>query len=128
MFRKVGYSRIVVSNLKRSVAFYRDVLGIPLKFQSEEWAEFATLGTRLALKAGSPPIAAIPERDADGKPIAGQVGIAFEVKDLDQVYQDLTAKGVRFIQPPTDQPDYGCKTATLLDPDGLEIDLGEIHH
>jgi lactoylglutathione lyase len=127
MFRKVGYSRIVVSDLKRSVAFYRDVLGIPLKFESDEWAEFATLGTRLALKAGSPPIAAIPEKDADGNPVAGQVGIAFEVKNLEQVYRDLSARGVRFTQPPT--PDvHGGKIATLVDPDGLEIDLGETHH
>ena len=127
MFRKVGYSRIVVSDLKRSVAFYRDVLGIPLKFESEEWAEFATLGTRLALKAGSPPVAAIPEKDADGQPVAGQVGIAFEVRNLDQVYQDLTARGVKFIQPPIER-EHGGKTATLVDPDGLEIDLGEAHH
>ncbi len=127
MFRKVGYNRIVVSDLKRSVAFYRDVLGIPLKFESDEWAEFATLGTRLALRAGSPPVAAIPEKDAAGQPIAGQVGIAFEVKNLDQVYRDLTARGVRFIQPPTEHAHAG-KIATLLDPDGLAIDLGETHH
>ncbi len=127
MFRKVGYSRIVVSDLKRSVAFYRDVLGIPLKFESDEWAEFAALGTRLALKAGSPPVAAIPEKDADGHPVAGQVGIAFEVKNLDQVYRDLSARGVRFVQPPTEHV-HGGKVATLVDPDGLEIDLGETHH
>lgn len=127
MVSKVGYSRIVVSDLKRSVAFYRDVLGIPLKYEAEDWAEFATLGTRLALKAGAPPIAAIPEKDSDGVPIAGRVGIAFEVKNLDQVYQDLTARGVRFIQPPTDQA-HGGRSATLLDPDGLEIALGESHH
>ena len=117
----------MVSDLKKSVAFYRDVLGIPLKYEAEDWAEFATLGTRLALKAGAPPIAAIPEKAADGVPIAGRVGIAFEVKNLDQVYQDLTARGVRFIQPPTDQT-HGGRSATLLDPDGLEIALGESHH
>jgi lactoylglutathione lyase len=127
MVSKVGYSRIIVSDLKRSVAFYRDVLGVPLKFESEEWAEFATLGTRLALKAGAPPPAAIPEKSADGKPIAGRVGISFEVKDLDQIYRDLSARGVRFTQPPTDE-EHGGRSATLLDPDGLEIALGESHH
>ena len=127
MVSKVGYSRIIVSDLKRSVEFYRDILGVPLKFASDDWAEFATLGTRLALKAGSPPVAAIPEKDADGKPIAGRVGISFEVKNLDQVYRDLSARGVKFTQPPTEQ-EYGGKAATLLDPDGLEIALGETHH
>ena len=127
MVSKVGYSRIVVSDLKRSVAFYRDKLGIPLKFQSEGWAEFATLGTRLALKEGSPPVAAIPEKDADGQPYAGQVGISFEVRNLDQVYLELRDKGVKFTQPPTEQK-HGGKAALLLDPDGLDIALGESHH
>jgi lactoylglutathione lyase len=127
MVSKVGYSRIIVSDLKRSVAFYRDVLGVPLKYESDGWAEFATLGTRLALKTGAPPVASIPEKSADGQPIAGRVGIAFEVKNLDQLYRDLSAKGVRFTQPPTDEA-HGGRTATLLDPDGLEIALGESHH
>jgi lactoylglutathione lyase len=127
MVSKVGYSRIIVSDLKRSVEFYRDVLGVPLKFEADGWAEFATLGTRLALKAGAPPVAAIPEKNVDGKPIAGRVGIAFEVKNLDQVYRDLSEKGVTFTQPPTDEG-HGGRTATLLDPDGLEIALGESHH
>ena len=127
MMSKVGYSRIVVSDLKKSIEFYRDVLGVPLKFEAADWAEFATLGTRLALKAGAPPVAAIPDRSSDGTPVAGQVGIAFEVKDLDRVYQDLSAKGVKFTQPPTDQA-HGGRMATLLDPDGLEIALGETHH
>jgi len=127
MVSKVGYSRIIVSDLKRSVEFYRDVLGVPLKFEAGDWAEFATLGTRLALKAGAPPVAGMPEKSADGKPIAGRVGIAFEVKNLDQVYRDLTARGVRFVQPPTDE-EHGGRIATLLDPDGLEIALGESHH
>jgi len=127
MMSKVGYSRIVVSDLKRSIEFYRDVLGVPLKYEADDWAEFATLGTRLALKAGVPPVAAIPEKNNDGMPIAGRVGIAFEVKNLDQVYHDLSARGVKFTQAPTEDGPAG-RMAMLLDPDGLEIALGETHH
>jgi lactoylglutathione lyase len=127
MMSKVGYSRIVVSDLKRSIEFYRDVLGVPLKYEADDWAEFATLGTRLALKAGVPPVAAIPEKNDDGMPIAGRVGIAFEVKNLDQVYRDLSARGVKFTQAPIEDGPGG-RMAMLLDPDGLEIALGEPHH
>ena len=127
MMSKVGYSRIVVSDLKRSIEFYRDVLGVPLKYESSDWAEFATLGTRLALKAGAPPLAAIPEKSLDGQPIAGRVGIAFEVKNLDQVYLELSARAVKFTHPPMDDGPGG-RMAMLLDPDGLEIALGETHH
>jgi len=127
MMSKVGYSRIVVSDLKRSIEFYRDILGVPLKYAAEDWAEFATLGTRLALKAGAPPVAAIPEKNHDGQPIAGRVGISFEVKNLDEVYRDLSSRGVKFTQPPTEDGPGG-RMAMLLDPDGLEIALGETHH
>ena len=127
MMSKVGYSRIVVSDLKRSIEFYRDVLGVPLKYEADNWAEFATLGTRLALKAGAPPVAAIPEKSQDVLSIAGRVRIAFEVKNLAAVYRDLSARGVKFTQAPTEDGPGG-RMAMLLDPDGLEIALGETHH
>ena len=37
--------------MKRSVSFYRDVIGLPLKFESPGWTEFATDGATLALHA-----------------------------------------------------------------------------
>ena len=39
---RVNYAIVFVSDMKRSVAFYRDVVGLPLKFDSPEWSEFAT--------------------------------------------------------------------------------------
>ena len=42
MFKQIDYTMIIVSDMQRSVEFYRDKLGIPLKFQSPEWTEFAT--------------------------------------------------------------------------------------
>ena len=46
---RVSYAIVFVSDMKRSVAFYRDVIGLPLKFDSPEWSEFATDGATLAL-------------------------------------------------------------------------------
>ena len=46
---RVNYAIVFVSDMKRSVAFYRDVIGLPLKFDSPEWSEFATEGATLAL-------------------------------------------------------------------------------
>ena len=45
MFKQIDYTMVVVSDMERSVEFYRDKLGIPLKFQSPDWTEFQT-GTR----------------------------------------------------------------------------------
>ena len=42
MFKQIDYTMVVVSDMQRSVEFYRDKLGIPLKFQSPDWTEFQT--------------------------------------------------------------------------------------
>jgi lactoylglutathione lyase len=52
MFKQIDYTMIIVSDMERSVEFYRDKLGIPLKFQSPDWTEFATGTTTLALHGG----------------------------------------------------------------------------
>ena len=52
MFKQIDYTMIIVSDMQRSVEFYRDKLGIPLKFQTPEWTEFATGSTTLALHGG----------------------------------------------------------------------------
>ena len=40
---------MLVSDMKRSIRFYRDTLGMELKQESKDWTEFSTRGTVLAL-------------------------------------------------------------------------------
>ena len=55
-----SYVIVFVSDMARSVAFYRDVLGLPLEFESPKWTEFETPGTTVALHiADAPPGTAI---------------------------------------------------------------------
>ena len=118
--RKLAYSIVFVSDMKRSVEFYRDVLGLPLKFESPFWTEFATEGATLALHpadAGNPQPA-----PADRHP-AGSCRIGLHVDNLDAFHQTMLAKGVRCIQPP--QVQFGAKLALYVDPDGLGISVGE---
>ena len=44
-----GYVIVFVSDMDKSIAFYRDVLGFPVKHQSHKWTEFGTGETTLAL-------------------------------------------------------------------------------
>ena len=44
---RVNYAIVLVSDMKRSVTFYRDVLGLPLKFETPGWTEFSTDGATL---------------------------------------------------------------------------------
>jgi lactoylglutathione lyase len=53
---RVSYAIVFVSDMQRSVAFYRDVIGLPLQFQSPGWTEFATEGRRWRyIPAKAPP-------------------------------------------------------------------------
>ncbi len=50
---KLGYAIHFVADMDRAVAFYRDTLGLTLKFASPGWTEFATGETTLALHPAS---------------------------------------------------------------------------
>lgn len=119
MFTQIDYAMVTVSDMARSVAFYRDMLGIPLKFQSPDWTEFQTGITTLALHGGGLP--AEPSARGNGDKIAGTCSIGFNVEDVDKTYEELKAKGVRFVMPPTQREGEGIKLAVCIDPDGLPI-------
>ncbi len=119
MFKHLDYTMVVVSNMERSVEFYRDRLGIPLKFQSPDWTEFQTGTTTLALHGGGVTPKAPPAGDPTKQ--AGSCSIGFNVTDVDKTYEDLKAKGINFVMPPTQREGEGIKLAVCVDPDGLPI-------
>lgn len=123
MFTKIDYTMIVVSDMNRSVEFYRDRLGIPLKFQSPDWTEFLTGETTLALHGGGVPATSPPTGDPSKQ--AGSCSIGFNVDDVDKTYEELKAKGIRFVMPPTQREGEGIKLAVCLDPDGLPIAIAQ---
>lgn len=124
MFKQIDYTMIVVSDMDRSVEFYRDKLGIPLKFQSPEWTEFATGATTLALHGGGVPAEGSPQGDPSKR--AGACSIGFNVQDVDQTYEELKAKGIRFVMPPTQREGEGIRLAVAIDPDGLPISFAQL--
>jgi lactoylglutathione lyase len=118
--QKPDYIIVYVSDMQRSTAFYRDVLGLPLKFMSPGWAEFDTGATTLALHM-TPGDQKLPEYS--GRPPAGQAQLGFMVDDLQSVYEALKAQNVYFSQLPEKQRPTGSPLAVLHDPDGLGITL-----
>jgi lactoylglutathione lyase len=117
---KLGYAIVFVSNMDRSVAFYRDVLGLPVRFASQEWTELATEGTILALHP-----AAVPNPDVSppAQTPAGRCQLAFMTEDLDLFHTQRLAQGVPCLQPP--KVEHGTKLAVYADPDGLPFSIGE---
>ena len=49
MFDRIGAVILLVSNMKKSIEFYNDVLRMELKQQTEDWVEFSKQGIVLAL-------------------------------------------------------------------------------
>jgi lactoylglutathione lyase len=123
MFSKVDYVMVRVSDMHRSVAFYRDTLGLRLKFESPGWSEFETGPSTLALH-GSPP-GAVSEPATQAAPAAGTCALGFSVPDLNSTYAELRERGARFVVPPTEQPKEGIRLAVCVDPDGLTISFAE---
>ena len=117
---RINYAIVFVSDMKRSIAFYRDVIGLPLAFESPHWTEFATEGATLALH-----IADRPNTDthAPTDEPAGRCRTGFQVPDIDAFHDRLIALGVRCVQPPT--PVFGAKVAQYLDPDNMPFSIGQ---
>lgn len=122
MFSKVDYVMVHVSDMRRSVAFYRDTLGLRLKFESPGWSEFETGATTLALHGGAKPA---DNQAAGDAPAAGTCSLGFSVPDLNRTYRELGERGAHFVMPPTDQRNEGIRLTVCLDPDGTTISFAE---
>jgi lactoylglutathione lyase len=118
------YMIVYVIDMQRSVAFYRDTLGLALKFSSPGWSEFVTGATTLALHTSlnTSQEAASRSTKPEGLPMAGQANIGFVVDDLQAAYETLKAQDVYFSLPPQKQR-AGRTLAVLHDPDGFGITL-----
>src|SRR2546428_6031939 len=122
MFKQIDYVMIGVSNMDQSVGFYKDILGMPLKYKTNEWTEFQTGATTLALHISKPRTAST---SAPSEVMAGISTIGFNVTDLDKTYRDLKSKNVSFVMEPKMREEEVIKLAVCLDPDGLEISISE---
>jgi len=118
MFRKVGAVILLVSDMKRSVSFYKNTLGLELKSKSKDWTEFFQDGTVLALHPAKKKFKSLSKR-----PKMGML-VAFKISDMDEVCKVLKRKRVTFMKEPV-QEDFG-KHAIILDPDGYMISLAEL--
>jgi lactoylglutathione lyase len=117
---RVNYAIVFVSDMNRSVSFYRDVVGLPLKFESPGWTEFATEGATLALHASE---GSSSERDDPEKVPAGRCRPGLSVPNLDAFHTRMLEMKVPCIQEPT--MIFGARIAQYVDPDGLGISVAE---
>ena len=115
---------VMVSDMNRSVRFYKELLGLKLRSQSPDWTEFETGDATVALHGGGVKHEAARESSKTSD-FAGTCSLGFVVDDLDGVFHKLKSKGVTFAMPPTARRGEGIKLAVCLDPDGLPISLSQ---
>ena len=119
---RVGYVIVFVGDLERSLAFYRDVIGLPFRLRGDGYVEFATEGSRFGLYdrnrldelTGQDPTA--PARPG------GEV--VFLVGDVDAEAERLRAAGATILAGPVDRA-WGHRTLHVEDPDGFVVELAE---
>jgi catechol 2,3-dioxygenase-like lactoylglutathione lyase family enzyme len=106
---RLTYAIEFVADMDRTIAFYRDKLGLELKFQSPFWSEFATGETVLALHPAS-------EENA-----AGSVELGFAIDDLGEFYARREQLGIEFTRQPKEE--HGVHIAQIRDPEGAHVSV-----
>jgi lactoylglutathione lyase len=119
---RVGYVILFVADLERSVAFYRDVIGLPFKLQGDGYVEFATQGTKFGLYDRN----RLDELTGRGSELPRSPGgeVVFLVEDVDAEAERLRGAGATILKGPVDRA-WGHRTLHVEDPDGFVVELAE---
>jgi catechol 2,3-dioxygenase-like lactoylglutathione lyase family enzyme len=131
MSLKLGrLSQVALSctDLKRAIAFYRDVLGVQFV------AEFSPPGLA-CFRMGQTNLLVSAEGAAADAPVQANSALYFAVDDIDAAYAELTSRGVKFDSKPhlifrDDQGVFGRRCAEtwmafFKDPDGSVLAISE---
>ncbi len=120
MVRDIVASVLFVRDLDRCLTFYRDTLGLEVQNSDAHSAAFKMEDIYFILLDASAAASLIGSEEGELK-IKIEGGprglLAAEVEDVDAAYKELSARGVTFRRPPTDQP-WGKRTAHFADPEG----------
>ena len=139
--KALRHTGIVVTDLQRSLEFYRDVLGLKpvIDFQLEgpfidDLSAMNGVQLRMVkLVADDGGMVELlyyvshPRTRTDDNELCeiGPTHVAFTVADVDRAYAQLSAAGVPFNHPPIVSPDGKAKVAFCRDPDGTFLELVE---
>ncbi len=138
--KAIRHFGIVVSNLEKSLYFYRDLLGLQIKRDMLEEGKFidTILGLRdarvhtvkMISDTGDALVELLEYTSHKGKGREdykifdlGASHVAFTVENVEEVYKNLKEAGVRFNCLPQISPDKKAKVTFCFDPDGVPVEL-----
>jgi catechol 2,3-dioxygenase-like lactoylglutathione lyase family enzyme len=117
--RQLNYAIVLCDDLDCMKTFYRDLFAFPVHSESETGLTFRAGPVLLSLRKRT--------RDYDGCGVRAElpgVQLAFLVSpsEVDPCYDQLLEKGVKILEPPTDQP-RGHRTVYFADPEGNMLEV-----
>jgi lactoylglutathione lyase len=115
--KRVGNVILAVKDLDKSIAFYHELLGLPIKNQRRTWVDLGQTGALLSLHPAS------ITSDHSSNNMEGGIVIGFLVGDVKSALEELRSKNVKVHRDIVDR-DAG-KNAIILDPDGYLVSLFE---
>jgi len=101
---------LMVQDMNRALAFYRDVFGLEVNTRSEHWSELSYGDAIVALHSG-------------GKDEERKTGLSFQVKDLEGICQRVVDAGGSVISEPASRPGEPIQLARLRDTEGNLFDV-----
>lgn len=117
---------LAVSDVDRSLAFYKDVLGFEVEaiYDDPPYATLTLAGMRLSLAEQGHPAEDRPGvlMAAPDDPAKANAVLVVEVGDAKAAYGELEGKGARFLAEPYEPPWGGCRYF-CVDPDGYLVEI-----
>jgi predicted enzyme related to lactoylglutathione lyase len=115
MIKRIWDITLTVSDLKRAMDFYENILGLQKKYEFKDYAGFDCCGVEIGLKTWG----------KKEKPRKGEPCIDFLVDSMDESYRTLKEKGVNFIKEPEDTL-WNSRIAMFSDPDENILQMVQI--
>ena len=115
--KKVGNVILADKDIDKSIAFYHDLIGLPIKNQRRSWVDLGKSGALLSLHPASLTAEHI------GSSIDNGISIGFPVGDVKSAVEELKSKGVTIYRDIVERE--AGKNAIVLDPDDYMVSLFE---
>lgn len=107
-----GCLAVYVRNIEESLRFYVSALGFERRGGREGSVEISLPEARAWLKLVQPEAAGLPL-----SVIGGETGVIFRTQEMQETYEELLGRGVRFLCEPTLRR-WDLSEARFTDPDG----------
>jgi len=122
---RLTHCRLLVRDFPTAFRFWRDTVGLTPTYGDEEgpYGDFDTGAATLAIFSATAMSNDTGVTSGRGGRGADDLMVVLEVDDVDGKVRELEERGLRFVNPPTDQPDWGIRVAHFRDPDGNLAEL-----